>query len=91
MLAAALGLAPSKDVWWSTAVQPGTSKYGKGVEATTFLSLYGNFFLIIYLRGVKAPAPAAHAAVATLTGGPVAPGDSIDHMNASLILRVPRL
>ena len=33
MLAAAIGLAPSKDVWWSTAVQHDTPKYPKGTKA----------------------------------------------------------
>jgi hypothetical protein len=60
MLAAAIGLAPSKDVWWSTSIQAGTPKY----------------------KHVKAPAPAAHAAIATLTAGPVAPGDALDKQNA---------
>jgi hypothetical protein len=67
MLAAAVGLAPSKDVWWSTRAQPGAPKYKK--------------------FDLHAPSPAAHAAIATLTAGPVAPGDAVDKQNASLILR----
>ena len=34
-----------------------------------------------------APAPFAHCAIATLTAGPVAPGDHKDHQNRDVLLR----
>jgi len=40
-----------------------------------------------YGKKFLAPAPAAHAAIATLTAGPVAPGDNIDKMNKELLLK----
>ena len=59
----ALGLAPHKDTWWSTSVQPG--------------NVYNN----------SEPDPALQAVIATLSTGPVMPGDAVGSINATLIRR----
>ncbi|XP_012945349.1 uncharacterized protein LOC106013638 [Aplysia californica] len=59
----AVGLAPSKDTFWTTAVQPGNRYHA--VENNTVLN---------------------HL-VATLSTGPVGPGDMIGALNKSLIMR----
>ncbi|RUS92230.1 hypothetical protein EGW08_000083, partial [Elysia chlorotica] len=62
-LASALGLAPSKDTFWSSSEQPGNT-YAK-----------------------SEPYPTLQAAVATLSRGPVGPGDKIGGTNRTLLMR----
>lgn len=64
LLAWSLGLAPFKDGWFSTHVQPGGSVGDKSEIS-----------------------PALQGAIATLSAGPVAPGDGVGFSDASLILR----
>lgn len=61
LLAAALGLAPSKDVFWSSS----TEKYDKSwFHKPRYPSAHESF-------------PELQAAVATLSAGPVGPGDEV--------------
>ena len=62
LLLFSLGVAAHKDVWWSTASQPG-NPYTPGYE----------------------PNPDLQALVATLSAGPVMPGDGIGYTNVSLV------
>ncbi|CAG5129546.1 unnamed protein product, partial [Candidula unifasciata] len=59
----AMGIAPSKDTFWTTSQQPG-NKYGK-----------------------SEPYPTLQVVVATLSRGPVGPGDSIGGTNQSILMR----
>jgi hypothetical protein len=68
MLADAVGLAPFKDVLWSTSTQPG-SPYGS--TATEEL-------------------PDREILIATLSTGPVGPGDAITYTNAERIMKCCR-
>ena len=61
LLAYALGVAPFKDTFWTTSVQP-----GNGYNGTE-------------------PAPQLQAALATLSTGPVYPGDKIGYTDAALL------
>jgi len=61
MMAHALGLAPFKDVYWTSTTQSG-NPYGK-----------------------TEPAPDLQSAVATLTAGPVTPGDKIGSTDVPLL------
>ena len=63
LLAWAVGLAPFKDNYWSTAVQPGGTRPGPEVT------------------------PSLHNAAATLSAGPVTPGDGVGFSDAAQILR----
>jgi hypothetical protein len=63
ILVHALGLAPFKDNFWTTAVQPG-NPYNKQEDYS-----------------------ALQAVVATLSTGPVTPGDKIGYSNRDLIMR----
>ncbi|KAK3789015.1 hypothetical protein RRG08_058193 [Elysia crispata] len=62
-LANALGLAPSKDTFWTTGDQPGNT-YDK-----------------------SEPHPSLQVVVATLSRGPVGPGDKMDGTNRTLLMR----
>ncbi|CAL1533730.1 unnamed protein product [Lymnaea stagnalis] len=64
MLADAVGLAPFKDTFWTTEVQPG-SPYGDKTENKTRLN----------------------CVLATLSTGPVGPGDGIGYVNKTLLMR----
>ena len=68
MFADALGLAPFKDVFWSTSEQPGRS--------------YGPF--------TKEVLPEREILIATLSTGPVAPGDAINYTNVERIMKCCR-
>ncbi|CAF1261231.1 unnamed protein product [Rotaria sordida] len=68
MLADAIGLAPFKDVLWSTSLQPG-SPYG---------------------ASSKEILPEREILIATLSTGPVGPGDGIDYANIQSIMKCCR-
>ncbi|CAF3564069.1 unnamed protein product [Rotaria socialis] len=68
MLADAVGLAPFKDVLWSTSVQPG-SPYGSSSKEIL---------------------PDREILIATLSTGPVGPGDGIDYVNIESIMKCCR-
>ena len=73
MLAAALALAPSKDVFWSSSDEPGyPSKYTPQDPK--------------HFPYVREDHPALEAALATLSAGPVSPGDGVGMTNKSLIM-----
>ena len=65
LLAYAVGIAPFKDTFWTTAVQAG-SPYGPNRTE---------------------PSPALNAAIATLSCGPVLPGDAMGLTNLTLLSR----
>ena len=67
ILAHALGIAPSKDDWWSSSVQKG--------------------FPSKYAAGSHEPHSRLHAAVASLSTGPVIPSDKIGASDVALIMR----
>lgn len=64
----AVGLAPFKDVLWSTSSQPG-SPYGSSAKEVL---------------------PDREILMATLSTGPVSPGDGIDYINAEKIMKCCR-
>jgi hypothetical protein len=68
MLAAAVGVAPFKDVLWSTVNEPDAP----------------------YPAPVMEPIPDREILIATLSTGPVAPGDGIDCINMTRIIRCCR-
>lgn len=76
LFAAALGLAPSKDVFWSNATQryPAAPAAGHSPRYKT----------------AHEPFPEMQTAVALLTAGPVGPGDQIGAANKSLLLSTCR-
>ena len=61
LLAYALGVAPFKDTFWTTNLQPGNPYNG------------------------TEPSPALQAAIATLSTGPVYPGDKVGYSNTALL------
>ncbi|KAK3742202.1 hypothetical protein RRG08_056560 [Elysia crispata] len=63
MFVDALNLAPSKDTFWSTNVQPGNPYHG--YEAAPYLQTL----------------------IATLSGGPVGPGDGLGYANNKILTR----
>ena len=67
LFAYALGIAPSKDNYWSTADQPGSWKH--------------------YKDHPREPYSRLQAAVVTLTKGPVAPSDAVNHSDVGLIMK----
>jgi hypothetical protein len=68
MFADAMGLAPFKDVLWSTSSQPG-SGYGPSAMETF---------------------PDREILIATLSTGPVGPGDAINYTNVLRIMKCCR-
>jgi hypothetical protein len=68
MFVEALGIAPFKDVFWSTSIQPG--------------SPYGN--------SSREVLPEREILVATLSTGPVGPGDAINYTNVERIMKCCR-
>ncbi|CAF1203745.1 unnamed protein product [Rotaria sordida] len=68
MLADALGIAPFKDVFWSTSNEPGSS----------------------YKPSAMEPLPDREIVLATLSTGPVSPGDAINYTNIERIMRCCR-
>jgi hypothetical protein len=68
MLLGAIGIAPFKDVLWSTSVQPG-SPYGSNATEEV---------------------PDRQILIATLSTGPVAPGDGINFTNIERLMRCCR-
>lgn len=68
MLADALGVAPFKDVFWSTSNEPGSSYHPTPME----------------------PLPDREILIATLSTGPVGPGDAINYTNNERIMRCCR-
>ena len=68
MFADAVGLAPFKDVFWSTANEPGRS-YGPNTTENL---------------------PDREIAIATLSTGPVGPGDAIQYTNIERIMKCCR-
>ncbi|XP_055899050.1 uncharacterized protein LOC106071759 isoform X1 [Biomphalaria glabrata] len=64
MFVDALGVAPFKDTFWTTEVQPG-SPYGNKTEPQTRLN----------------------SLIATLSTGPVGPGDGIGFINTTVLMR----
>jgi hypothetical protein len=68
MFADAIGLAPFKDVFWSTSVQPGRS----------------------YGPDTKEVLPEREILIATLSTGPVGPGDAIEYTNVERIMKCCR-
>ena len=76
MFAAALGLAPSKDVFWSNSTQryPQNNPKGHSPRYAT----------------AHEPFPELQTAVALLSAGPVGPGDQIGAANTSLLLSTCR-
>jgi hypothetical protein len=68
MFADAMGIAPFKDVFWSTSFQPG-SPYGIGAHEVL---------------------PEREILIATLSTGPVGPGDGINYTNVERIMKCCR-
>jgi hypothetical protein len=68
LLADAVGLAPFKDVLWSTSEQPGSPYQSSAMEIF----------------------PDREILIATLSTGPVGPGDAIQYTNVSRIMRCCR-
>jgi hypothetical protein len=68
MFADAIGIAPFKDVFWSTSIQP-ASPYG--ISAQEIL-------------------PDREILIATLSTGPVSPGDAINYTNVQRIMKCCR-
>ena len=68
MLAVAIGVAPFKDVLWSTVNEPNAP----------------------YPALVMEPVPDREILIATLSTGPVAPGDGIDYIDVTRIMRCCR-
>jgi hypothetical protein len=68
MFADAIGLAPFKDVFWSTSIQPG-SPYGESAREVV---------------------PDRAVLIATLSTGPVGPGDAINYTNVERIMKCCR-
>ncbi|CAF1238587.1 unnamed protein product [Adineta ricciae] len=64
----AIGLAPFKDVFWSTSIQPDAP----------------------YKSNPKEVLPEREAFIATLSTGPVSPGDAINYTNKDLIMKCCR-
>ncbi|CAF1399023.1 unnamed protein product [Adineta ricciae] len=64
----AIGIAPFKDVFWSTSVQPDAP----------------------YKSNPKEVLPEREALIATLSTGPVTPGDAINYTNKDVIMRCCR-
>jgi hypothetical protein len=76
MFAAALGLAPSKDVFWSNSTQR-YSKHNPSGHSPRYATAHEPF-------------PELQTAVALLSAGPVGPGDEIGAANTSLLLSTCR-
>jgi len=68
MFADAIGLAPFKDVLWSTSVQPGSPYTSAAMEVL----------------------PDREILIATLSTGPVGPGDAINYTNVQRIMKCCR-
>jgi hypothetical protein len=68
MFADAIGLAPFKDVFWSTSLQPGAPYRPSPIEVL----------------------PDREILIATLSTGPVGPGDSINYTNVERIMKCCR-
>ncbi|UJR07070.1 hypothetical protein I4U23_011358 [Adineta vaga] len=68
MLVDAIGLAPFKDVFWSTSIEPDAP----------------------YKSNPKEILPEREALIATLSTGPVSPGDAINYTNRDLIMKCCR-
>jgi hypothetical protein len=68
MFADAIGLAPFKDVFWSTSLQPGSS----------------------YEQPREEVLPEREILIATLSTGPVGPGDAINYTNVERIMKCCR-
>ena len=68
MFAEAMGIAPFKDVFWSTSLQPGRS----------------------YGPNTKEVLPDREILIATLSTGPVGPGDAINYTNVERIMKCCR-
>jgi len=68
IFAHAIGLAPFKDVFWSTSLEPGTR----------------------YKPSPKEVLPDREVLIATLSTGPVAPGDAINYTNVERIMKCCR-
>jgi hypothetical protein len=68
MFADAIGLAPFKDVFWSTSLQPGSPYKPSAMEVF----------------------PDREILIATLSTGPVGPGDAINYTNVERIMRCCR-
>lgn len=79
MWAAALGLAPSKDVFWSNS----SESYCSG-------PLHADCQKSSRYPLAHEPFPEVQAAVALLTAGPVGPGDKIGAANKSLLMATCR-
>ena len=79
MWSAALGLAPSKDVFWSNS----SESYCKG-------PLHLKDCLKSKYSHASEPHPEVQAAVALLSAGPVGPGDKIGAANKSLLMQTCR-
>ncbi len=68
MFADAIGLAPFKDVFWSTSLQPGSPYKPSSMEVL----------------------PEREILIATLSTGPVSPGDAINYTNVERIMKCCR-
>ena len=68
MFADAIGLAPFKDVLWSTSLQPGSPYTSSAIEVL----------------------PDREILIATLSTGPVGPGDAINYTNVQRIMKCCR-
>jgi hypothetical protein len=68
MFADAIGLAPFKDVFWSTSIQPGANYTPPSMEVL----------------------PDRQVLIATLSTGPVGPGDSVNYTNVERIMKCCR-
>jgi len=68
MFAEAIGIAPFKDVFWSTSIQPGANYTGSPMEVL----------------------PDRQVLIATLSTGPVGPGDGINYTSGDHIMRCCR-
>ncbi|CAF4210806.1 unnamed protein product, partial [Rotaria sordida] len=68
MFVDAIGLAPFKDVFWSTSLQPGSP----------------------YKPNAKEVLPEREILIATLSTGPVSPGDAINYTNTQHIMKCCR-
>ncbi|XP_071097695.1 uncharacterized protein [Haliotis cracherodii] len=80
LFAYSLGLAPSKDTFWTTEIQPGNPYDRKNGSHTTPGDVSRN-------KNATEPYPMIQTLVAVLSTGPVGPGDRINGTDKDLLMR----